>query len=201
MVWSSDANDLQIAQLICDDPQQGFTLLLQHYGGRIRGYLRQRFPSLDRADVQDVLTDAMLALEASFDTTRGTLPAWFLLLAHQHAVQLLRSRRTSLATRSDEEAVQQLVSGDDPLGELISAERQADLYRVMAALPPLERAVVEADLDEGRGVAAQQLATQLGTTEGSIYAARRRARQKLLSQCGWIRDSLHCGDVDDGEAG
>ena len=67
MVWSPDADDLRIAQLICDDPQQGLTQLLEQYGGRIRGYLRQRFPSLDGADVQDVITDAMLALAASFD--------------------------------------------------------------------------------------------------------------------------------------
>ena len=97
--------------------------------------------------------------------------------------------------------MRQLVSGDDPLGRLIAAERQAELYRVIASLPPLQRAVVEADLEEGRGVAAQQLAAQLGTTEGSIYAARRRARSTLLGQCSWIRDSLQSGDVSDEETG
>ncbi len=201
MVWSSDASDLLIAQLIGDDPQQGFSLLLQQYGGRIRGYLRQRFPSLDPADLHDVITDAMLALGTSFDASRGTLPAWFLLLAHQQAVQLLRSRRAHLAHRGGEEDVQQLAGGADPLAALISAERVAQLQRAVASLPWLERSVVEADLDEGRGVAAEHLAERLDTTVGSIYAARKRARRKLIRACDWIRDFWQGEEGDHGKTG
>ncbi len=188
MVWSSDVSDLQIAELIRDDSQQGFTLLLRQYGGRIRGYLRARFPSLDEHEVQDALTDAMLALATTFDASRGTLPAWFLLLAHQRAVGRLRSRAFGVpVAEGGEDVLPPASGGASLLDELVSRERVREVHEAVASLPPLERAVVQADLEEGSAVAARRLAQQLGTTDGSIYAARKRARQKLMERCDWIR--------------
>ena len=194
------SSDVEIAELLCADPERGFALLLRQHGGRIRGYLQRRFPSFDAVDVHDVITDALLALESSFDASRGSLAAWFLLLAHQRAVQLLRSRKRSIATAGDGHALEQPATGPDGLAGLITAERITELRQVVASLPALERAVVEADLEQGETVAAQRLAQRLGTTTGSVYAARKRARKRLLGQCRWIHEWFHLRDTKDGDA-
>lgn len=209
MVWSDEAwsdkarsdgcTEQEIVRLIHTEPQQGFTLLLQQFGGRIRGYLSQRFPSLDDADSQDVVTDAMLALAGSYDSDRGSLPAWFLLLAHQKAVALLRSRKSLHVIRADGGLEEEHAGAEsDPLAALESQERMQELFRAIRGLPGLERSVVEADVAAGRSVIARKLADQLGTSEGSIYAARRRARIKLMTQFAWLKGWLQTGDEENG---
>lgn len=195
MVWSSDITDLEVLHLLAVDPQQAYTLLLQHYGGRIRGYLRHRFPSLDATELQDVMTDALLALETTFDADRGTLAAWFLLLAHQHAVRVLRRRRGGLALL-DEVAQASLVAGEDPVAALVSRERVEQLRQAISELPTLERAVVQSDLDGEPNLTAQALAEQLGTTAASVYTARKRARRRLVQKCRWIEEYLRAKDLD-----
>jgi len=200
MTWSSEVNDLELLQLIHDDPQQGFSLLLDQYGGRIRGYLRQRFPSLHESDLQSAVTDAMLGLAKSFDPTRGALPAWFLLLAHQAAVAMLRAGSLAAATAAEEQHLEEIEGGVEPLAELETRERLLEVYQVIESLPPLERAVLEADLAEGHTTASQPLAERLGTTVASVYAARKRARAKLAGRCSWVRDSLQSGNADHGSS-
>ena len=190
MVGSSDADDLEIARLLRADPHEGIRRLLLQCGGRIRGYLRQRFPSLDESDLQDVLTDAMLAVAESYDPARGTLPAWFLLLAHQQAVKRIRAQqpRGSREVQADEHELAR--SDDDPLSRMIERECLEELDAVIMRFPTLERAVMQADLDAGHTVSASMLAETLDTTEASVYAARKRARRRMMRQCRWIRERL-----------
>lgn len=190
MSRSNDISDGELAELIRGDPQRGFTCLLQRYGGRVRGYLRRRFPSLDEADVQDAVTDAMLRLADSFDARRGTLAAWFVLLAHQQAVRVLRSRGAFLPEGASQGWLEAVAPGDDPLAALEAVERVQEVQRTIASLPDLERAVLEADVAAGRTVVAELLAQRLETTVASIYAARRRGRAKLIDKCSWIRHWL-----------
>ncbi len=190
MVRSSEISDSEIMQLIRDDPDQGFTQLLRLYGGRVQGYLCRRFPSLDESGRSDAVTDAMLALVDTFDDQRGSLPSWFLLLAHQHAVGALRSRKPFLAADAQPTELDEVDRGGDLLDEMVTLERVREVHQVIRTLPVLERAVLEADLAEGHTVAAHALAEAFETTVGSIYAARKRARTKLIDKCGWVRDRL-----------
>jgi RNA polymerase sigma factor (sigma-70 family) len=190
MDQSGEASEQQIAQWIREDPQRGFTALLQHFGGRVKGYLRRRFPSLSADDIHDALSDAMLSLAATFDPSRGTLAAWFLFLAHQHAVATLRSGRAR-------RVMQQLDGDSDPvdqqpsvMAQLLDQERRQEVREVLESLSELERGVIQADLDAARAVPADELSVRLKTTVGSVYSARRRARRKLLERCDWIRDGL-----------
>ncbi|MHB8968956.1 MAG: RNA polymerase sigma factor [Pirellulaceae bacterium] len=189
-----------IVQLIRQGEQSGFALLLQNYGGRIAGYLGQRFPSLDDHDIQDVMADAMLALVDSFDSRRGSLAAWFLLLARQRAAGRLRSGRSR-------PRMEPLTAQDEPpdvratpLENMATQERWLDVEEVIRSLSTLEQAVVEADLDEGGAAAAEDLANRLHTTPGSVYAARQRARRKLLMRCPWINEVLGERGLTNGSA-
>jgi RNA polymerase sigma factor (sigma-70 family) len=186
----SEANEQQIARWIREGEPRGFALLLRHYGGRIAGCLRRRFPSLDDHDVHDVLADAMLALADSFDASRGSLPAWFLFLAHQRAVSRLRTHRSQTLWESWGSDFEPADDRATPLEELATRERLLEVDEVIRSLSTLEQAVVKTDLDEGHSVSAQDLATRLHTTAGSVYAARQRARRKLLARCPWIGEML-----------
>ena len=187
MVPSHPGDAVRIAQLIREGDEQGFVLLLREYGGRVAGYLRRRFPSFDDQAVHDLLVDAVLALAKTYDPLRGTLGAWLLLLAHQGAVRRLRARRGDrCALPLDIDVAADQCS---PLGELIDRERLDEVTDAMASLTSLERAVVEADLEEGEAADAKELARQFGTTAGSVYAARRRGRSKLLNKLTWLSDS------------
>jgi len=193
MAWSSDLSDDDIVQQMRDDPQRGFTLLLERYGGRIHGFLRQRFPMLDDAALHDAIVDAMLLLVDSFDARRGPLSAWFLLLAHQQVAGALRCRKPGVTVRAAGDQLPDLEDHDDPLARLQSLERLSELQRAIGSLPPLERAVLEADLAEGRPVVARELADRLGTSIAAVYTARRRARAKVFARCDWIRSWLPNG--------
>ncbi|MFW6169789.1 MAG: RNA polymerase sigma factor [Planctomycetota bacterium] len=184
-------------QLIREDPEEGFTVLLRQHGGRIRGDLARRFPSLDEGELEDAVTDAMLRLADTFDADRGVLPAWFLLLAHQQAVRLLRLRNSAHVTALSREVLEGVTGRDDPLASLETLERLQEMQQAVASLPGLERAVVEADLTAGCSAAAEGLAKQLGTTEASVYAARRRGRRKVLGRCRWVQDWLRSDNSDE----
>ncbi|MGM0486143.1 MAG: RNA polymerase sigma factor [Planctomycetota bacterium] len=189
--------DRELIQLIREDPEQGFTVLLRQYGGRVRGDLCRRFPSLEEGELEDAVTDAMLRLGETFDGDRGALPAWFLLLAHQQAIRLLRGRNSDHVTALSREDLEGVAASDDPLASLETVERLQEVHQAVASLPGLERAVLEADLAAGRGAAAEGLAKQLGTTEASVYAARRRGRRKVIGRCRWVQDWLRSGKSDE----
>ncbi len=197
MAWSQQLTDAELASLLCSDPEAGFSLLLQRFGARINGYLKGHFPSLDDAQREDVLTDAMLGVARSFDASRGSLAAWLLLLAHQQAVRRLRDAHAQLGVA--EPLWSDVSGGEDPQAVLETTERLQQLRAALASLPGLERAVLEADMEAGRPERAEQLARQLETTEASIYAARRRGRVKLRQRCEWVRQWLQRDERDNHE--
>jgi RNA polymerase sigma factor (sigma-70 family) len=194
----SEGHEQQIAQWIRQGEPHGFTLLLEQYGPRVAGSLRQRFPSLDDHDLHDVLADAMLAVANSFDARRGPLSAWFLLLAQQRAMHRLRTREAGPRWESWAEGGEPVDADATPLDKLVTRERLGEVERIIVSLSSLEQAVVRADLDAGRSMPADELATRLETTSGSVYAARQRARRKLLARCPWISEMLgEKGAADD----
>ena len=187
---SSPGIDLQIVQRMRQGDPQGFAQLLERYGVRVAAYLRKTFPTFDEHDVQDALADAVLKVATSFDSGRGSLPAWLLFLARQQAVARLRSAASKPIVESLGEGDERASRQRTPLDDLVGAERWAQVEEVISSLSVLEQAVVDADLNEGGAASAEELAGRLRTTPGSVYAARRRARRKLLARCGWIRDLL-----------
>lgn len=154
--------------------------LLRQHGGKIEGYLRRRFPSFDDEARHDVLVDALVLFQRTFDAERGEPGPWLLLLAHQQAISRLRTDQRRVAPWAligDAEAIE---SSND--GAMLSIDRAETVERVREAvdrLAPMERAVIEADLDVDGTVNAQWLAEQLETTPRAVYAARARAREKL----------------------
>jgi len=156
--------------------------LFKRHGGQVRAALRRRFPSIhDDHILLQALHDAAGTVLTGYNPAKGvSLGGWFLLIAGRRVCDSLRGQRERRRRTFP------LVNDNcydlrpSPTSRLLSDELREAVRRAMEHLSELERAVIEADIDAGKQAAADVLARRLKTTEQSIYAARARARRKLL---------------------
>ena len=185
--------------------------LLRAHGGKVQGYLRRRFPSFDEEARYDLLVDALIAFQRTYDASRGAEGPWLLLLAHQRAVQRLRSQQREMACWSITSDDVASIKKDRSVPPVESAEVVEQVWRAVDRLAPMERVVIEADLEasDGGGDAkadARALAGKLGCSVRAVYSARARAREKLAAWLApWFERSASrsaeddAGDVHDSE--
>jgi RNA polymerase sigma factor (sigma-70 family) len=178
-----DAADRDILREFRDGEEaEAVRQLLHQHGGQVRSALRRRFPSIhDDHILLQSLHDAVGTVLAGYDPAKGvSLGGWFLLIAGRRVCDVLRGQRERRRKTLP------LVNDDcydhrpSPTSRMLSDELREAIRRAMEQLSELERAVIEADIDAGKQAAADALARRLKTTEQSIYAARARARRKLL---------------------
>ena len=166
---------------------------IRRHGGKVLAYLARRFPWLEESDRHDILVDAMIAFDRTYDANRGEEGPWLLLLAHQQVVQRWRSdrrRRLGLPLVTLDEG--ECEAEDRPPRSTLEQDELAEAVRVaMEGLAPVERAVIEADLEAGGTAEAEPLAAKLGVTRRAVYAARARARDKLAR---WLEEWAPQGD-------
>ncbi|HVC96429.1 MAG TPA: sigma-70 family RNA polymerase sigma factor [Pirellulales bacterium] len=177
-----DAGDGDILQEFREGREaEAVRRLFQRHGGRVRSALRRRFPSIhDDHILLQSLHDAVGAVLAGYDPAKGvSLGGWFLLIAGRRVCDALRGqrerRRKTFPLVDDCYDVR-----PSPTSRMLSDELREAVRRAMEHLSELERAVIEADIDAGKQASADVLARRLKTTDQSIYAARARARRKLL---------------------
>lgn len=182
-VLSGPPDDRDLVRLWAEgDEDESVRRLLVHHGGRVRAALRKRFPTVrDDHILFEALNEAARTVFEAYDPEKGAaLATWFLLLASRRVCDLLRGES------SRRKRTQPLASNHDldhrpsPPHCLLTAEFQAAVDQALTQLTRLERSVIEADIDAGKQAAAERLAERLRTTVHSIYAARARARRKLL---------------------
>ena len=172
------------------DPE-GLRRLLETYGGRVQWSLRREFPRLHDGDLDDVLNAASYSAwrsAASYDPGRGTVAAWFYVIARHAAVGLMRQRsRESRHMASEAPDLRVLEApGAAPDAGLQNDVFARDLRTCIDRLPRLQRAILEADLRTGDVAEGPMLAEQLDTTLNSIYVSRSIAR-KSLRKCLAVR--------------
>ncbi|MBX3415332.1 MAG: sigma-70 family RNA polymerase sigma factor [Pirellulales bacterium] len=179
---ATESGDAELLRRFRSDRNDGIRGLLARHGGRVRTILRRRYrPTLDTQ-----LTDAALYAAAGralerFDPRRSQLGPWLLFLADREAVNLLRGERRHRERRVEWNELEP-ADGQPSPEQLVADAELADVLRdaMTRLLTELERRVIEADLDAADTASATQLAEALETSEQSIYAARGRARAKLL---------------------
>jgi DNA-directed RNA polymerase specialized sigma24 family protein len=162
--------------------EEGMRRLLEAHGGRVRAALRRRYPSVrDEHVLLEAINDAAGSVFRAYDASKGcSLGGWFLFIAGRRVCDLLRGERQR---RKKTVPLDRGLCQDDrssPSRALISQEFQSAVDQALSQLSGLERAVIEADIDAGKQARAGVLARRLQTTEHSIYAARARARRKML---------------------
>ncbi|HUY91342.1 MAG TPA: sigma-70 family RNA polymerase sigma factor [Pirellulales bacterium] len=161
---------------------EGMRRLLEVHGGRVRAALRKRYPSVrDEHALLEAIHDAARNVFQAYDAAKGcSLGGWFLFIAGRRLCDLLRAERLRRTKTVPLEGGHCRDDRSSPSDHLLRLEFHAAVDQALSQLSELERAVIEADIDAGKQARADRLARRLNTSEHSIYAARARARRKLL---------------------
>ncbi len=184
----TDLSDEEIVRLLQSDRDEGLRRLIRKYGGRIRGWLRKRYGNI----LQDCEYDEVLSTASfnawrycgRYDSTRGSLGAWYLRIAQHAAIDLLRAENRHRHTALIENDVRDRLSEASyaEIFEESTTVRPAQFVQLEAAvnqLPPLQRAIIEADLAANGRAAAERLALRHNTSVSVIYVSRNKAIKRL----------------------
>lgn len=168
--------------------EESMRRLLDEHGGRARAALRRRFPAVhDEHLLLEAIHDAARSVFKAYDPARGcSLGGWLLFIAGRRLCDLLRGERLRMRKTVPLRRGAAYNDRCSPEQGVLGEEFQSAVHRAMSQLSELERAVIEADIDAGKQARAGILARRLRTTEQSIYAARARARKKLL-ESPWMK--------------
>ncbi|MBL8753597.1 MAG: sigma-70 family RNA polymerase sigma factor [Planctomycetes bacterium] len=175
-----DQDDWILGLLRSRDPEGCRQLLVVH-GGVVLERLRRAFGRwLSPDDLEDALASALVrAHEATAlrGHLTGTLRAWFWIVTRNCALSLVRGRRRAEIPLDQ---VAHILADLTPIpAEQDRLRRIADLQASLALLGPLQRRVIQADLDADGKANTRRLGERLGVTADAIQQARSRAHRRL----------------------
>jgi RNA polymerase sigma-70 factor, ECF subfamily len=133
--------------------------------------------------VQDVFAQAWKQA-ARYDTSRGAVVAWLLMMTRSRAIDRVRSRRGLPALASDGEYLLGAVKdpGRGPESETLSAEQVTQMRRALDTLPLVQRIAIELAFYEGltHVEIAERLEQPLGTIKTRIRLGLMKLREAFL---------------------
>lgn len=154
---------------------KAFRTLYRALVPQVTGYVAARLAR--REDVEDVVSQVFhrwLEHLDRFDGTRGSVSTWILTMTHHALVDHYRRGRSSV--RMDE-AVVGPAPADDPLEELIRAERAGMLRGRLDVLAPDTRRMFELRYD--RDMSYREIAELLAIGEDAVKQRFSRAHRML----------------------
>lgn len=178
------ARDHETVRLLRERHPDGMRMLVEDHRASVQALLRQRFERfLPLHEIDAALAAALVRIwEAPFAHTTGTLRAWLFVAARDCALGSVKRRQRALRRAT----VHEMAGLLDALGatphERQRLRRIADVYDALTQLPPLQRAVLQADLDALGSEAPQVLARRLGVSTPTILRARHRGRAALATR-------------------
>lgn len=139
----------------------------------------------NRADAEDLVCDVYeraWMTSQSYDSTRGTVLAWLLIMCRSRALDVLRQRR--MRTRGGEAYAREAQSGVDAGPDVVLDlfERGHVVHRALATLSPLRRRMIA--LAFFRGLSHQEIADELSMPLGTVKSHVRRALAELRNALG-----------------
>ena len=170
--WDSEAERLRI-EAARTDPAQ-FGALYETHFEVVYAYLARRVR--ERAEVEDLTAEVFRkALDgmARFEWRGAPFAAWLLRIAANLLLDRARhAQRVAPGERELERQGERVASAVDA-----AALEQAELFRLVAELPPDQRRVIELRFAEERSV--REIAAALGRSEGAVKQLQLRALRSL----------------------
>jgi RNA polymerase sigma-70 factor (ECF subfamily) len=117
-----------------------------------------------------------------YDTSRGAVAAWLLMMARSRAIDRLRSRSSRPETASDTIVVERMADATPRQDlQLLSSEQVGILKTALSGLPEPQRVALELAYYEGLTHAeiADRLSEPLGTVKTRIRQAVIKLRESL----------------------
>ncbi|HTW48785.1 MAG TPA: sigma-70 family RNA polymerase sigma factor [Acidobacteriaceae bacterium] len=173
------ASDSALVEKMMAGDESALAALYDRYSGMLFAMLVRILR--DRQAAEEVLQDLFLQLwrnASSFDASRGSLPAWLMVIGRNRAISRLR-RRDSQEVLEDVEAwpanaVPSSLDIEHETQRTLLAEK---LRSAMAALPREQREAVELAYFEG--MTQTEIAERTGSPLGTVKSRVRAALQSL----------------------
>ena len=190
-----DLPDVDIALMMMEGNQDGLRALLKKYAGKVRGALAKRYGDvLAECELDEALNVAAFnawRCAHRYDDTKVSLGAWLLIIARNAARNIIRAdirhKHKDLEYDPGYDPAEWWSDDDTEDGDAAEPEKKqkkllADFRATVDRLPPLQKAITKADLAAGGSADARRLAAKLGTTLGSIYVSRNKAREAIVKK-------------------
>lgn len=183
-----EADDATLVRRIADrQDERALRTLVARYAKRVTGHLRSQFrDQLRHPEIDQAVNDAALKVwdaAAKFDPGRpGGFGPWFLTIAHNCALDLLRGEEDhpELDPAHDpQDHCEDESHAPSPQTEWRIAQMEDIIEN---ELKGLEQIVARADLALGDSADSRRLATENGTTVGSIDTTRSKVRKKIRTK-------------------
>lgn len=158
--------------------------LYDRYAGQILALARRILRN--DGDAEDVVQEVFSQVwrnARSFESHRGSVGAWLLVIARTRSIDRLRARQArpdNVAEAYPESIADRSVPVPD---QLLSEEQAARIRQALVALPDAQRTALELAYYEGltQSEIAQRLTEPLGTVKTRIRTALMTLRQRLRS--------------------
>lgn len=173
------APDSALVERMMAGDESALSTLYDRYSGMLFAMLVRILKDTHAAE--EVLQDLFLQLwrsAARFDASRGSLPAWLMVIARNRAISRLRGRERLLVRDDDEGFSMESVPASGNLEDEASRmELMRKLRAAMAALPGEQREAVELAYFEG--MTQTEIAARTGSPLGTVKSRVRAAMQAL----------------------
>ena len=172
------ADSALIAKMMAGD-ESALSALYDRYAPMLFGMLSRVLN--DRQAAEEVLQDLFLQLwrnAAQFDASRGSLPAWLMVIGRNRAISRLRGRRDREVLEENEgDFAGTFVSSQNIEDEAARAQLARNISAALGKLPAEQRQAVELAYFEG--MTQSEIAAKTGTPLGTVKTRVRTAMQTL----------------------
>lgn len=173
---SAVASDVELAALLREQPAAGIATLYDRYG-RLVFSMALRIVN-DRGAAEEITQDVFMRCWRNvgrYQPSQGSLVAWLLSIAHNRAIDELRSRRGKDARRElSNELLQPQAMLDSGYDEALL---RSEVQQALHGLPPAQREVVE--LVFWGSLTRREVAEQLQLPLGTVHTRLRLGMDKL----------------------
>jgi RNA polymerase sigma-70 factor (ECF subfamily) len=159
-----------------------FEVLYDALSARVHGMVLRVLR--DAAQSEEVTQEVFVQVwrdAASFDASRGSVPAWVLTIAHRRAVDRVRSEVAASAREVVYESRSRMTEFDTTAEAAMDRDSAGQVHRAMAVLPAGQRQAIELAYFGGltHREVSERLSLPLGTAKGRIRDGLTRLRREM----------------------
>jgi RNA polymerase sigma-70 factor, ECF subfamily len=173
------ASDVTLIERVMAGDESALATLYDRYSAMLFGMLMRILN--DRGAAEEVLQDLFLQLwrnAGQFDASRGSLPAWLMVIGRNRAISRLRGRRDREVLEEEEGDFAGTFASPQNIEDEAAREQVArTVAAALVKLPKEQRQALELAYFEG--MTQSEIAARTGTPLGTVKTRMRTAMQSL----------------------